>query len=92
MSLMIHRAKQREAKKNNAPIFDYENRNEEPLPFEDNNITFETKEEERKYTRTDINRMSIAELQNLATSVGIENADTKSGGELKKVLIEHFKL
>lgn len=44
------------------------------------------------YTKTDINRMSTAELQELAENEGIEGAHEKSGGELKKILIEHFSL
>lgn len=48
--------------------------------------------EEKQYTKTDINRMSTAELQSLAAEVGIDNAFDTSGGELKKLLIEHFKL
>lgn len=47
---------------------------------------------EKQYTKTDINRMSTAELQSLAAEVGIENAFDTSGGELKKLLIEHFGL
>lgn len=46
----------------------------------------------KQYTKTEIARMSKAELQALATDVGIENAFDISGGELKKLLIEHFEL
>lgn len=55
---------------------------EEPLPFPDAKV----------YTKTEINRMTTAELQNLAAEVGIENAYETSGGELKKKLIEHYGL
>ena len=48
--------------------------------------------EQKQYTKTDITRMSTAELQELAAEVGIENAFDTSGGELKKLLIEHFGL
>lgn len=64
---------------------------EEPLPFSDNDIEFE-EQSQNTYTKTDINTMKIAELQQLAASVGIEDAYAKSGGELKKILIEHFNL
>lgn len=47
---------------------------------------------EKQYTKTDINRMTTAELQTLAAEIGIENAFDTSGGELKKLLIEHFGL
>ena len=48
--------------------------------------------EQKKYAKTDINRMSTAELQALAADIGIENASGTNGGELKKLLIEHFGL
>ena len=50
----------------------------------------ETKE--IKYTKTEINRMSTAELKSLAIENGIDGADEMTGADLKKVLIEHFKL
>ena len=54
----------------------------------------EIKEEstEAKYTKTEINRMSTAELKSLAIENGIDGADEMTGADLKKVLIEHFKL
>ena len=48
--------------------------------------------DQKQYTKTDINRMSTAELQALAAEIGIENASGTNGGELKKLLIEHFGL
>lgn len=48
--------------------------------------------DQKQYTKTDINRMSTAELQALAADIGIENASGTNGGELKKLLIEHFGL
>ena len=48
--------------------------------------------EEQKYTKTDINRMSTADLQTLAKSQGIGGAELWSGSELKKLLIEKFNL
>lgn len=52
----------------------------------------EQEQEQKQYTKTDINRMTTAELQTLATEVGIDNAFDTNGGELKKLLIEHFGL
>lgn len=69
-----------------------EDEENKPLPFSDDDITFESREEEKKYTKTEINRMTTAELQNLAAVEGIDNAFETSGGELKKILIEHFNL
>ena len=47
---------------------------------------------EVKYTKTDINRMSTADLQALAAEQGIENATELTGAELKTLLIEKFGL
>ena len=49
-------------------------------------------EEKNQYTKTEINRMSTAELQSLALENGIDGADSMTGADLKKVLIEHFGL
>ena len=45
-----------------------------------------------EYTKTEINRMSTADLKKLASENGIENATEINGGELKKLLIEKFGL
>ena len=45
-----------------------------------------------EHTKTEINRMSTAELQTLALENGVEGADGMTGSDLKKVLIEHFGL
>ena len=47
---------------------------------------------QNQYTKTEINRMSTAELQELALKNGIDGADSMTGSDLKKVLIEHFEL
>ena len=47
---------------------------------------------QNQYTKTEINRMSTAELQALALENGIDGADGMTGADLKKVLIEHFGL
>ena len=44
------------------------------------------------YTKTDINRMSTADLQALASENGIVDADSFSGADLKSMLIEKFNL
>lgn len=49
-------------------------------------------EEKNKYTKTDINRMSTAELKDLAKSVGFENTEEMTGADLKKNLIEFYNL
>ena len=45
-----------------------------------------------EHTKTEINRMSTAELQELALENGIDGADEMTGAELKKILIEKFGL
>lgn len=47
---------------------------------------------ETAYTKTEINRMSTAELKELAMGNGISNAEDITGAELKKILIEMFNL
>ena len=44
------------------------------------------------YTKTEINRMSTADLKALAISNDIEGAEDMTGSELKKILIEKFNL
>lgn len=46
----------------------------------------------KTYTKTEINRMSTSDLQKLASEHGIEDANAKSGAELKKVLIRQLGL
>ena len=52
----------------------------------------DTKTDSRTYTKTEINRMSTSDLQKLASEHGIEDANAKSGAELKKVLIRQLGL
>lgn len=44
------------------------------------------------YTKTDINRMSIAELKAFAKEQGIDAAEKMTGADLKKILIERLGL
>lgn len=46
----------------------------------------------KKYTKTEINRLSTSELRDLAKENGLDNADKTTGAELKKILIEKFGL
>lgn len=47
---------------------------------------------EQKYTKTEINRMSTAQLRELAVANGIEQVEEITGAELKKLLISRFEL
>lgn len=49
-------------------------------------------EQPKPLTKTEINRMTTAELKELAVENGIENAEQTTGSELKKVLISNFGL
>lgn len=65
--------------------------NEDSLPFSDEEITLETKED-KKYTKSDIQRMNKAELQELAKNSGVEGAEEMTGQELKEYLLSVFGL
>ena len=58
---------------------------------EDNPNT-KTENGQNQYTKTEINRMSTSELQELALENDIDGAEQMTGAELKKVLIEKFGL
>ena len=49
-------------------------------------------EKQPQYTKTEINRLSTAELKSLALKQGIDSAEEMTGADLKKVLIEKFGL
>lgn len=65
---------------------------ENSLPFSDNDIELEENSEEKKYTKSDIQRMNKAELQELARNSGVEGADEMTGQELKDYLLSMFNL
>lgn len=60
----------------------------ELLPFSE----LEENLAEKKYSRSDIQRMKTEDLQTLAAEVGIEDAFETSGSKLKEMLIEKFAL
>lgn len=49
-------------------------------------------ESEKVYTKTEINRMSTADLKELAINTGVEGANSMTGAELKTYLINLFGL
>jgi DNA uptake protein ComE-like DNA-binding protein len=91
--MLIHRRKvsKRGAVKQTAPhnIPKAEVKNDEAVE-----VTPEVKEDETssKYSKTEINRASTATLKEMAAEVGIDDADDKTGGELKKLIIEKLGL
>lgn len=64
----------------------------EEIPEETEPEVKEEIPEETAYTKTEINRMSTADLQKLAAEHGVFGAEEISGAELKKILIEKFGL
>ena len=77
MGMMIHRNKKRVAAKQDAFVKEK---------------VIEKMTNAHTYTKTDINRMTTAELQAFALEKGIDGADNMTGGDLKKVLIEKLGL
>lgn len=65
---------------------------ENSLPFSDNDIELEENSAEKKYTKSDIQRMNKAELQELAKNRGVEDAEEMTGQELKDYLLGVFGL
>ena len=64
----------------------------EKIPEETSTEVKEKIPEETVYNKTEINRMSTADLQKLAAEHGVAGAEEISGAELKKILIEKFGL
>lgn len=52
----------------------------------------ENEAEENHYTRTDINRMPVDELRKLAGETGITGAESMTGADIKKALINALSL
>lgn len=66
--------------------------NENSLPFSDKDIELEENSAEKKYTKSDIQRMNKVELQELARNTGVEGANDMTGAELKEYLLNVFGL
>ena len=75
----------------NVPEIEYMAVNESSLPYSDSDIEFETREN-KNYTKSEINRMKTAELQEMARKTGVEGADEMTGQELKEYFISMFGL
>ena len=52
----------------------------------------QVQEQPKPLTKTEINRMPISELKELALANGMKNAEDITGAELKKALISRFNL
>jgi hypothetical protein len=52
----------------------------------------EIKDDGVTYTKSDINRASTATLKEIAGEIGIDDAEEKTGGELKKLIIDKLGL
>lgn len=77
-----------------AELLSNKNKQKKPLiALEKEDVVSEDVPEEKKtYKKSDIFRMPVAELQELAKAEGIENAEEKTGAELKTILVKHFDL
>lgn len=62
------------------------------IPAFFNAETPENEVEENHYTRTDINRMPVDELRKLAGETGITGAESMTGADIKKALIDALGL
>lgn len=74
-----------------APEIDNMAGNESSLPFSDDDITLET-QEDKPYTKSDIQRMKKAELLEIARNTGVEGADDMTREELAEYLLNAFGL
>lgn len=64
----------------------------EEMAVEENSPSFSNISEEKPYTKTEIQRMSVDSLRILAKEIGTEKPEEISGSEIKKLLINHFGL
>ena len=64
----------------------------EEMTVEESLPSFSETSEQKPYTKTEIQRMSVDSLRILAKEAGIENPEEISGSEIKKLLIGHFGL
>lgn len=58
----------------------------------DNPVETENKEDQRKYSRSEITRMSAADLKKLAKNLGIEVTEESTGKALKEQILEKLGL
>lgn len=73
------------------PEVDYTTEDENSLPFSDDDITLET-QEDKPYTKSDIQRMKKAELLEIARNTGVDGADDMTREELAEYLLNVFGL
>ena len=65
---------------------------DEEMTVEESLPSFPETSEQKPYTKTEIQRMSVDSLRILAKEVGIENPEEISGSEIKNLLLSHFGL
>lgn len=89
MSLLIHRHKvnKNAGAVNSAPV-SKPVAEKKPEPVEEKPV----EAKEVSYTKTEINRSSTERLKEIANEIGIKDADDKTGGELKKLIIGQLGL
>lgn len=62
------------------------------MAVDENSPSFSQDSEQKPYTKTEIQRMSVDSLRILAKEIGVERPEEISGSEIKKLLISHFGL
>lgn len=65
---------------------------EEEIPFSDNDIELEEDSAEKKYNKSEIQRMNKAELLEMAKNTGVEGADDMTRAELAEYMLSVFGL
>lgn len=73
------------------PVMSVPEAQEEPVQLPEDNISVEQETSaEKRYTKSEINRMNTEDLQALAAEKGIDGASEMTGSELKPILVDMF--
>lgn len=77
--------------KQKVPLIEYVEELKATIEFTES-VADETLAETKAYTKTEIQRMNVAELRKVATELGLEDADSMTGTKLKEYLISAYEL
>ena len=66
--------------------------NTDPVPADNPEDTESKEVEQKKYSRSEITRMSVADLKELAKSLGLEVTEESTGKALKEQILEKLGL
>lgn len=76
--------------KQKTPLIEYVKEAETQVDSE--SVSEETTTETKAYTKSEIQKMNVAELRKVATELGLEDADSMTGVKLKEYLISAYEL